>query len=840
MATAAELAILLTAEDRASGKLRGIGGQAESMGRIIGQASKIASAAMIGLGTASFKTAMDFEASMSQIVGLVGVSREQVASWKEDLLKLGPQVAKSPQELAEALYFVTSAGFQGQQALDVLTTSARAAAAGLGETKIVADALTSAINAYGIENLNATAAADILTAAVREGKLEATELAPVMGRLLPISAALGIGFEQVAGVLAVMSRTGLDAAEASTSLSAIMSTLLKPGEAAAEVLEDVGLSMGDLRDMAAKPGGLLEVLKTLDEAFGDNDEALATVIPNIRALRGVMNVLAQNAGTVENVLTGVAEATGSLDNAFEAAQETAKFRLNAALSELQGLLVTLGSELLPILVPILRDVTTGIEDVTEAFSDLSPETQENIVKFGLFVAAAGPVIGIIGRLVGALRALGAGFVATKALVAGAGIAGPIGAAVAAAGAAVVAWNTLWEGQVADWEERSANWEDDVDRFNQRMAAKQLPSPQFPIFDITEYIKTYKQARIEAEQAIGEDIALPEIQPPPGTRARAVIGLGAGAAAAEVTDALEAMLPVMEQLQQANAFKVWREEMKQFLAEGSLDFVISQFEAIGKTADETAFEILGMMEELADDEKRLAAQAVQEAERIVQGTAAAITAALGRGGTLAEGMAAFAEAEWISGMAEQIKTALAAGLTLDPELIAAYQNAITNTLDIQREKAKDAADDAKAATQDQVDYQIDQSRKWVQQQKDDADYIYQQQQEGIRRAIDLENQKARELMAIADVARRQGERQARAERLEEMGKEIGFQELLLRQLSPGGAPLSAEAIELREIIRLMRLQLEATERGQTVDGQVLSGVASRRMGTNAVTWARTGG
>mgnify|MGYP001574826676 CR=1 FL=1 len=61
-----------------------------------------------------------------------------------------------------------------------------------------------------------------------------------------------------------------------------------------------------------------------------------------------------------------------------------------------------------------------------------------------------------------------------------------------------------------------------------------------------------------------------------------------------------------------------------------------------------------------------------------------------------------------------------------------------------------------------------------------------------------------------------------------------------QLSPKGAPLSAEARELREMIRLMRLQLNATERGQTMDGQVVSGITSRRTATEAVVRARVGG
>ncbi len=52
-------------------------------------------------------------------------------------------------EEAEALFFITSAGLEEKEALDMLEVSARAAAAGLGDIATIADAVTSAANAYG-------------------------------------------------------------------------------------------------------------------------------------------------------------------------------------------------------------------------------------------------------------------------------------------------------------------------------------------------------------------------------------------------------------------------------------------------------------------------------------------------------------------------------------------------------------------------------------------------------------------------------------------------------------------------------------------------------------------
>ena len=84
-------------------------------------------------GGAAVKAQKDFENSMTKIIGLVGISRKTVEGWKEEIFSIARETGRGPKELGEALYFVTSAGFRGAEALDILHKSAMAAAGGLGE-----------------------------------------------------------------------------------------------------------------------------------------------------------------------------------------------------------------------------------------------------------------------------------------------------------------------------------------------------------------------------------------------------------------------------------------------------------------------------------------------------------------------------------------------------------------------------------------------------------------------------------------------------------------------------------------------------------------------------------
>ena len=117
------------------------------------QAGRIMSTAitapMIAIGVASLKTAMEFESAMTRMVTLVGMPAETIEKWKPVVQDMAGIVGKSANEIAEALFFITSNGIRTEQALDVLMATAMASAVGMGETKDIAIAATSALNASG-------------------------------------------------------------------------------------------------------------------------------------------------------------------------------------------------------------------------------------------------------------------------------------------------------------------------------------------------------------------------------------------------------------------------------------------------------------------------------------------------------------------------------------------------------------------------------------------------------------------------------------------------------------------------------------------------------------------
>jgi TP901 family phage tail tape measure protein len=205
-------------------------------------------------GVQALRSAKQFDKSMTQIKSLVGIASAEVDKMGETAIKMATKTGRGANEAAEALFFITSAGLRGSEAMEVLEASLKAAAVGLGETKTVADLATSALNAYGSANLSATDATDVMVTAVREGKLEAGELAQSMGRVLPLASAMGVEFHEVGAAFAALSRTGTNAAEASTQIRGIFASLLKPTQQAEEALDKMSLSSAGLRTQLREKG----------------------------------------------------------------------------------------------------------------------------------------------------------------------------------------------------------------------------------------------------------------------------------------------------------------------------------------------------------------------------------------------------------------------------------------------------------------------------------------------------------------------------------------------------------------------------------------------------------
>ena len=391
---------LNAALDKASGKLKSFGSKLTSAGKSL----SMLSAPLILAGGAGVKMALDFDKSMTKIKSLVGIAGAEVDDMGVKVKEMAAATGVSSAEAADAMFFITSAGLRGKDAMEALEIATKAAAAGLGETKTIADLASSAMNAYGSETLSATDATDVLTAAVREGKLESSELAGAMGGVIPIASNMGVEFHEVGAAMAAMSRTGTNAAVGATQLTAILASLKKPTAEAEQALTKMGLSTAGVQKSLAEKGlmATLEMLSNTTKEFGVD---ITSIFPNIRALKGVMDLTGAGMEDAKGIFDSLADSAGSTAKAFDETSESLSFKFDKATNQTKQSLEELGNVLLVAVIPVVEFFGKLAEKLTTFFKNLSEPMQKIIGGLALLAAGIGPLLIVIGTLISSLGSI---------------------------------------------------------------------------------------------------------------------------------------------------------------------------------------------------------------------------------------------------------------------------------------------------------------------------------------------------------------------------------------------------------------------------------------------------
>ena len=359
------------------------------------EVGRAAAAAISAVAVVSVREAAQFESSFAKIQGLVGLSKAETDELQAAALALGPAYGTSANEAAEALFFITSAGLRGAEATEVLEAAAIGAAIGLGDMGALANAATAAMNTYGPSLLSGTEAVDALAEAVKLGQFAPEELAGSLGRVIPIAAELGVSFQETTGLIAALTRGGLNASEAVTGVRGAMQAFLKPTKEAADMMAQYGFTSQEVSDSIESEGFLATLVK-LRDAFGDNEEDFSRVIGSIEGLSAAFSLTGANIATNTDIVAQATDGIGIMGDALDIVSETSEFKFNKAMETTKNSLIAIGTELLDRINPYLEDFALFMEEngpqIEAVFDTIFGAVEAVATKIGELAEAVMPAI----------------------------------------------------------------------------------------------------------------------------------------------------------------------------------------------------------------------------------------------------------------------------------------------------------------------------------------------------------------------------------------------------------------------------------------------------------------
>ena len=389
---------------------------------------------LLAIGAAGVKLAAQFGSSMTKIRTLVGASSAELKSYEGDVKSLSATTGQSAEELANGLFFITSAGFKGKDAIEALEISAKGAAMQMGEMTDIATALTSVVSAYEKQGMTSAKAGDLLHETLKQGKFEAGEFMQKLGKVVPTAAAAGIEFEELGAAAATMSKLSGDAAGTLTSMNSLMMKLLNPSAQQTEILEELGIGYDDLSKML--DDSLMGTLEFLFKGLEGNNDMLLKVFGSSKAVTGALSTMGLQSETYKEVLDSMYDSTGNVSKGFDILATDTGFKFTKAFNNVKLVLMDIGTQIMPLVLKAVNKLEEGMA----WWQGLDQKAKTLITTLATVAFALGPSLAIIGGLATLL----------------AGLLSPIGLVVAAILAIVVAFAYVRENWEA-FKERLGDW-----------------------------------------------------------------------------------------------------------------------------------------------------------------------------------------------------------------------------------------------------------------------------------------------------------------------------------------------------------------------------------------------
>ena len=370
--------------------------------------SRVTAPILAGFGAAT-KAAADFHSQVGAFGPLLSGGKPITNEIRQEMNQLGSASRRmaidygaSTSEINQGMAELIRTGYSSQQVLGMLPNILNASIASgdkFADVMSVSSQVLSQFNLRGKtyeETLrNSTRVTDSLTYIANATSAGFADLGEGMSYVGPVAHSLNMSVEETASILGILSDNGIQASKGGTALRGALSRLLKPSKQNRKAFEAMGVAVEDFKKGTIKLPDIIDTIKKNTAGWTDEQRAAALAMAFGTEAQTAMNALVMQGGDALRNMTKEAEgAKGATEAIAQSMKELPEFKFKQATAQLKDLGIEIGSKLLPHVLKIVE----GIRAWIMAFESLSPATQNAIIKSGLFLAALGPVLKILGNL----------------------------------------------------------------------------------------------------------------------------------------------------------------------------------------------------------------------------------------------------------------------------------------------------------------------------------------------------------------------------------------------------------------------------------------------------------
>jgi TP901 family phage tail tape measure protein len=205
----------------------------------IAAAVAAANAAMAGVAAKGVQEFGKLEQGMNEVFTLLpGISQENMDAMIEDVQAFANEMGVTTDNVVPALYNSLSKGVPEGNVFEFLESAQQLAVGGVTDLDTAVQGLTTVTNAYGSEAESTQGISDDFFTAMKNGGTTVEDLSNNLGKVTPIAADLGIGFDEVASAMSAITKVEEKTEVAATNLRGAMNELGKEGTKASDAFQE--------------------------------------------------------------------------------------------------------------------------------------------------------------------------------------------------------------------------------------------------------------------------------------------------------------------------------------------------------------------------------------------------------------------------------------------------------------------------------------------------------------------------------------------------------------------------------------------------------------------------
>jgi len=377
-------------------------------------ASTHITAPIVGAFGLAVKSAAEFEHQLSDVRKEISSQFDSVSDLNNVMDQLSKssiawseQFGQSTTDINAGFLTLVKDGYSAVEALQVMHTSLFVARGANEELSTTVDELGSSLEAYGLKTTDASKTtanfsklADVMAFVSNHTKASISSLGEAFSAAGSTANASDIPVAQFASAIGIMQSNGIEAERAARALQSGLVNLTKPTKQMKVAMDAMSLSVFDANgNMVDLPTILSQIEKGTDGwTQAQRNNALATVFGK-QSLAPWNVLIHKGSGYLSQLSTEADNATGEVENLSNQMQNTPINRFKALQASVSALGVTFGEEVLPYVIPIVKD----LQQLVNKFANLNEGTKHVIITMAALAAVIGPVLIIIGSL---FRAVG--------------------------------------------------------------------------------------------------------------------------------------------------------------------------------------------------------------------------------------------------------------------------------------------------------------------------------------------------------------------------------------------------------------------------------------------------